>query len=386
MILGIVLGACEHLEIPSNEDVSLQKESKALLSAIKVADDFMGQLDGGTRAPRILKNVESYFETSLLTRGNESEPAFYLINYDDDKGFVLVSAKTEKPEVYAFSETGNLSFSDTITNPGFRDYLESASSVQVNPYYPRDTTTIINAELAMIVPPILTEPVRNWDQMSLNKYVKEKYGKDYPVGCVALATGQIMSHKQWPPRWPMTNYDTAKEKYEFDWKTLRYKRVDDMLCRLMEILGRPENLFVNYGLNGSSAAISDIVRTLKNFGYTNALFSNTFDVQKVIYEIINRNPVIVGGYPKGGGSGHCWVIDGMCQYKMPYVNPNGDPIYKIYYHFVWGNWGGCNGYFYYDESTKTFDENPSYRDDSESNSHGTEKIYIGNCMVYGVTR
>lgn len=56
LILGIVLGACEHLEMPSNEDVSPQKESKALLSVIKVADDFMGQLDGGTRAPRILSD------------------------------------------------------------------------------------------------------------------------------------------------------------------------------------------------------------------------------------------------------------------------------------------------------------------------------------------
>ncbi len=71
LILGIVLGACEHLEMPSNEDVSPQKESKAFLSAIKVADDFMGQLNGGTRVPAFDENPSYRDDSESNSHGTE---------------------------------------------------------------------------------------------------------------------------------------------------------------------------------------------------------------------------------------------------------------------------------------------------------------------------
>lgn len=74
-----------------------------------------------------------------------------------------------------------------------------------------------------------------------------------PEGCVTTAVGQIMSYHGWPERWSVVYYDYnhSLEKYEFDWSVLKYKRTDDKLARLIEILGRGHHLNAIYRDDGS---------------------------------------------------------------------------------------------------------------------------------------
>lgn len=378
----ILLTGCSQIETPQINDGQKENDNGHLKRAIDVANDILGQMDGATRSPRIIKEVQTHRANGLLTRTDENDAEFYIINYADDQGFALVSVDSEDEAVYGFSNQGNLCFSDTLTNPAFKEYLAAVAGIDTKPIYPHDSITYTPA-FKVLVAPLLTYEVRNWDQMSLNKYIKLKYGQDYPVGCVALSCAQIMSNNRWPDKWPVNGYSSATEKYTFDWETMRNKRVDDQTARLLEILGRSQNLSITYRLaeeGGSSASMSSIGRTFKNLGYYNPT-TVSFNTDIALEELYNSSPIIISGYASGS-FGHCWVIDGACQSQLVNSIVGQAPQYNLYYHFIWGNWGGCNGYFYYDTSTKKFDMDPAYRDESESNSHGTGEIYRSQQMVY----
>ena len=376
----------------SNEPIPIDADNAAgndkylveIDEAIKIADSVLAQLDaqnGKTRASgRYLSSIEAFRADGGLTRSNNDNPDFYLLNYADDGGFALLAADRRKgTSIYAFSDEGNLNLADTVINEGLNEYINTLSILPPVIQRP-DTFPLITGTLRKLVQPILPEPVRNWDQISLNKYVQYKCGEKTPVGCGALACGMIMSHYQWPDRWPVKGYETASERYQFDWNIIRTKRSNDYTYRLLEILGRPENLNISYNLSGSSTYGSRISPTFVNMGYE-ACKSGKYNTHIVLETLFNNNPIIVTG--RGGGEGHAWAIDGVCEYKEAYTNPNThQPIVNLYYHFVWGNWGGSNGYYYYDQSNDSFALNARFSEEGEKENPGLTSIHSGIYIYY----
>ncbi|MBD5355421.1 MAG: hypothetical protein HDR88_00190 [Bacteroides sp.] len=348
-------------DIVSNSPQTEESYFVSIEDAIETADKFFAQLEDtpGTRTHRVVKNIETYKRGNILTRSSNTAPDFYVINYMDEGGFALVSTDSRRIPVYAFSTEGHMSLSDTVTNEGLRNYLNECAISPVSPVFPRDTTlTAIGDELKILVPPMLDENPRNWDQMSLNKYVCPNKIDSIPVGCVALATGQIMSYFRWPDRWPIDGYETAKERYTFNWTEMLKTRYNDPTARLMEILGRAENLNMRYRKKESSAYIDRVPLTMEKMGYKKPR-QVAFNSDTVINTLYKKSPIIMSGYPQEGGSGHAWTVDGFAQCKRPLLKIDTGEIeyvYHLYYHFIWGNWGGSNGYFYYDDSLRSFED------------------------------
>lgn len=46
----------------------------------------------------------------------------YVVNYEDDAGFAILSADRQLPSVLGYADSGNIT--DTMTNPGIKLFLE----------------------------------------------------------------------------------------------------------------------------------------------------------------------------------------------------------------------------------------------------------------------
>lgn len=162
-------------------------------------------------------------------------------------------------------------------------------------------------------------------------------------------------------------------------------RVNDKTARLLEILGRKEYLNITYRPakeGGSSASMNSVITTMKQLGYLEPKKSNSFSSDIAISELFSGDPVILSGRATGERFGHAWTSDGVAQYKEPFVFSDGNSIYRIYYHFIWGNWGGSNGYFYFDDSSKSFEDHARAFDEVDM-GHGNIGAPYGNVqMIY----
>ncbi|MDE6027314.1 MAG: Spi family protease inhibitor [Muribaculaceae bacterium] len=92
---------------------------------IAKANYFYGMLPGHTRnsSPRV-RGLEKVFGET--TRGEES-PSYYIVNYEDEAGFVMVGGNEAADPVVALSDEGNLQLSDTLSNPALGEFINSVS-------------------------------------------------------------------------------------------------------------------------------------------------------------------------------------------------------------------------------------------------------------------
>ncbi len=125
-------------------------------------------------------------------------------------------------------------------------------------------------------------------------------------------------------------------------------------ARLFEIIGRRNNLNIQYGLLESSSYGKDAPKTFSNMGYAGTKYEVLQGRTSLINNsLMNHNPVIMLGY-HDSESAHAWVIDGGYQIRAQEgtwaddpINPVGGDLLQTYYHIIWGDAGYGNGYFLY---------------------------------------
>ncbi len=384
-----------------NEKRGLPEYCRTKEDAIKIADNLFSNINGGvTRSSKSMPHIETAYSSLPTRAGEDPTPELYIVSYGSDNGFALISADTRRPvDVYAFSDTGNLSFNDTISNSGLGEYINSIinTPVDTNGGSYGDTRPGIGdvAPVEFIVPPLLSEDVRSWNQITLNKYVRDKAGENTPVGCVALAATQAMCYYEWPDRYPYYRFETATEKYTFDWSILKNYIYHDDIARMLEILGRPSFLNISYSVSGSSAYAYNLIRTFNHFGY----YSIREDSLKNVYpeimdELSQKNILILTGKYAQNKNGHCWTVDGLARWFTGIsgsIVDNFGKIYEYYLHFTWGQgWHKGNGYYYYRSDIDLFDGEAKYLYPDEDNScdHDTGKNedqtlrFFGGIKVY----
>ena len=144
----------------------------------------------------------------------------------------------------------------------------------------------------------------------------------------------------------------------FDWNKMltKYQNAtpeqNRAIAELMQYCGSSVNM--NYGINGSSASMSNIEPALNRFfHYTSkahteyrSSYSND-DWEDLIYnELAEGRPVIYSG-TKDDGGGHCFLVDGYDKRGL--------------FHFNWG-WGGLDDGWFRLTLDDTNDNDISYSD------------------------
>lgn len=373
--VALMLAACsseEPIAPPTveNDAMGANPYRVSLTDALKNADALLGELGEGetTRsAERKVESVEYYSRPGTRALGGDT--LLYLVNYADDAGFALLSADSRLRPIYAISDEGSMSFSDTTYNKGLalfaRGVEAEITSLPNLPYIPVDSLILkpdfpVNPKVDTLrsvkdrVRPMLTTYQRNWNQVApFNKYCYTSTGEEAQVGCTAVAAAQIMAYHKWPEQYGI---------YTFDWDEINAGNID-MLARFLRLLGNSENLNISYGVRASSAYHGYYYRTFDNMRYTYHTTFQNFNESDVCAFMkgthsggYTAGPILVrGAYPNNDG--HAWVLDGYLQYNLTILT-GPTPVFTtddVLYHCVWG-WGDKNNGYYYWAKQQRFDE------------------------------
>lgn len=347
----------------------------SLSEALNIADEYYAKLDttaSPTRAsyPRTVKSI-SYVSTlpSDKTRSANSaeekiNTTLYLVNYDGDKGFALLSSDRRLPAVYAISDEGSMEMSDTIDNKGLAIFMGAVKEDIAN----TDATNIVTEDTIRheieytYTQYGLWKGPRYWGQGNpYNKYCFTVDGRQALVGCAAVSIAQAISYHSWP--------------YTVDGETIAWRTVKknplrtEGLLRLLAKIGSREYLNMNYGVNASGALPSNYKRALTKLGFKDIGNFKVFSAELLenYYKTRPFNYVLTIAYDENMAGGHSWIIDRIiheCAYK------GNTLIYKKpLFHCVWGWYGKANGYFYWGKfSGKPF--LPDYgAEDTENQYH-----------------
>lgn len=414
--LILTIGCTNNLfvEDPRIDSESTQSTFVSQEDAVAALQQFLNEFEPVTKngKTRTIKNVYSSLDCVKTKSSEESEePLVYIMNFENDEGFAVVSGDTRVQPILVLTDEGNISPNDTITNPAIAamlsiadtDYrmavglpIEDADGNILEPcgidsdgrflYAPvGEVTDGVNLE--GIGKPITSyiaytpwiEYARRgnqvgcyWGQSSkpYNQYTFTSDGHQSPAGCVPAAVAQIMFF------W---GHNFTMDGYYFDWDVMHkhtgnvsYTPAYDMIGELYLKLGLPKNLDVTYAVGGSPAPNSNVPRTFVNCGFSSggSIQDYNFDT---IYNVISARPVYVTGLSikevtvdkflgitvnttTSYKRGHAWVIDQVMtreREKQKIVNGQCRSVKKEYEHLVHCNFGwgpsSKNGFYYSSE-------------------------------------
>ena len=353
MLSGCSSEEPESLKVTGNKK-GLDDNFVTLSEALENAEGLLKKIEGvGSRSARNVRSVELY--QSKTRSDNDDVFGFYVVNFES--GFALLSADKRRVPVYAISDEGSLSLSDTLSNPGLAWYFTNvvnqdlpygggASGTDPVPLNPFDKTngecTIDTISLAQ---PLLKGFLGRMSQhFPNNRFTPVMNNENTPVGCLNLAIGTIFGYYEWP---------ASYNSYSFNWKDMKMDLYDERWARMFREIGSSSNLNTSYSPSGSGSYRSNIPRTMKNWKYTTGIYSK-LDRKIVREELTLEHPVIFMGYTTVDGEteGHAWLTDGgysIHQYGWTKDAISGDKVYfeytDDYLHMVWG-WGTMsNGYY-----------------------------------------
>ena len=122
LVAALSLAACEkdYQSVAEKTDLEtvVQDNKVSLKQALLYAENSINGIKPTTRgAERKVKSTEIYVAKPATRSAEGTEVSFYLINYEDNQGFAMVSTDSRATPVYAYSVEGSLTAEDFETNP-----------------------------------------------------------------------------------------------------------------------------------------------------------------------------------------------------------------------------------------------------------------------------
>ena len=205
------------------------------------------------------------------------------------------------------------------------------------------------------------------------------------AGCTAVAVSYLMSCYKYPEDY---------NQHTFQWDEMISDNFKNQIARLLQQLGLPENLNAQYGIESSPILLSNIPRTLANFGYSHTGDIIAYNLNSVWMDICSGHPVIMDGKESVHKSihnpfgilisynadyeGHAWLASGVQSVTttVSLINAtNGELIAhnsitgnSIYYNF--GTGSTTTDGFYLVGDADLNDETSTYKDPN-GNIHTT---------------
>lgn len=381
-----------------------QQAALAELDAVLAAIDEPATRGTSPRTVRSVATVKGSDFGRAATRtgeGTSVEELVYIANFDDGRGYAILGADDRLPSVLAVTECGSLTaaefaavargeYDDQEVPPVFPGIVAYTLGLGGGdglgggngnlPFNPGDINTGDG------YPAIRYTQYGEWEQVSkkgpylmmkwgqglpYKMFTPEINGKHCPVGCVAVAVGQIAAankYHQHINRVVVGPIDNKIEGYYVDWLLLfeqfrLFEEKPTNKCYFDENDSSPEaiatarllrgvgaRLNMKYGAESSGALDGDARRAFTSFGYKEVGFCK-FTAERADEMLIKRElPFYISA---DGGKNHAWVIDGVLSQKRRadvYLS-SGAHVETYYesrklYHCNFGWAGLCDGYYY----------------------------------------
>ncbi|MCM1318865.1 MAG: C10 family peptidase [Muribaculaceae bacterium] len=328
-----------------------------------------------TRLSNKIKSIE-YISSDQKTRGENTDTLLYLVNYEDNDGFMLLPTDNRLIPVFAYSDNSNLTTNDIENNEVLQDYMEGVKNeVSTIIQLPDSLLSDIDLTFSHLtrvkrIYPKITEYQSKINQADqYNAYCPVIDGKRTPAGCGPVALEILLSFFQYP---------TVVEGIELPWSLMNIGQADLKIAKLLQILGSKDYMKVKYTTDGTSNYTYIVPPTLKKLGFENAKYIDFDEDNAETY--LAKHPLYINIFNPDLG-GHAFVIDGMDKYHntlTPYYNLQN--VY--YYHFVWGLSGNGNGYFcisnrHVSTLKPVYYWNFDKQNNSEINAQNVEKMIVG---------
>jgi hypothetical protein len=359
-------------------------------------------------------NKSVALKSSDLTDIEIPDTLAYIANFGDDLGFAIISADTRIDEpLFAFTGSGSLA--DSIDNPGVIIFLQHLEDYMVNSIVEAEhqqdsllssilekldiesgtkSTSIEEAKAAARAGrrPVVTTEILNhvtplvpveWGQrVPFNNNLEHRNCSDtgngrVRVGCVAVATAQIMSRWQHPSsingysfNWTELNKYTGGNPSSYPSTAIYHidgasPNIKNQVANLMKQIGN--GVGMSHGCDASGAYTENAISFLNKHGFSVKMTlmsaSNmkttgvleSYNSASAIASMNRREPLIMEGCSgktdykflgitvKTTHNGcHTWVIDGHLKRR---ITTDGVHVDTDYIHNNWGWYGGYNGYY-----------------------------------------
>lgn len=385
ILMVIFLGACSQdmvMNVPKEEPIEVSSKIE-IGEALKNAEAVFAELGGGTRSSnRTVKSIQCVASYNG-TRGSElADTMYYLVNYDNEAGFAVLSANRNNGLIFAIGEEGNLTFEDTVGNKCIsrffsyldekisRNSIQTRSDVIIRPTFPSDTI-VEEVAISEVNFPKLTSTVNLWP----GRDITPLYDK-YPH--VVISFAQTLTNFKQPSRWTSNRYpfDTIK----LDWSLINTYKLDknsDVSDQGFIEIDKLMSLVDESFINGSEFDFNMIKWFGDNYGYDiDQLYSPPMNVgghehqepldsnAEFWREALSEGRLIIAGdffpYYFEVESLTSWVVDGFMRYKDNHRLKEYDA--DTLFHCVWGRGGNCNGYYAFVSDTNYMVSNPISKD------------------------
>lgn len=376
--IALLLSGCasEDITMPSNDSVPTKRSPE---EAVTIAQSIAERLQGTDNQSR---SIRSTAKVSVIGSGNLSRAAqdtlIYAVDFEDNKGYVLVSAAYSGDAVIGYTDSGSFDAKRIAQNPAYSCYLNQAQD-----YVSYNLTLPGNGNIGQF--PItkpndgLPEPITK----TINPMLWVSWGQAYPegiycpngiAGCAQTAMAQMMSYLQTTTSLNLTYPERTENTLTLDWSAIQLHQVSsktsaeynlhscfttaeahNSLGKLCRELGYRNK--ASYGTSATGTNPKNVYTTFKNLVGTSKITNYYESIPSVnsLYDALTANGEPYGiifliGYDAVNG-GHGWVCDG-AKHTISYSQAlKIDGTYEVLrhddyaYHFNWGWCGVDNGYF-----------------------------------------
>ena len=387
LIISIIISAfvsctTDVFELDENNNL-IPKTSNNSANKITEADalDIAGKIFHKTRS------IEDYSIEYVLNDNSPKTRSIalpdtlaYILNFGNNNGFAVISSDNRIFPLLAFSDTGHFRYEKSDKDPVYVNFISLIDDYMAT-IDESDTVVVIPDDyLSTCVVEAPQLKTKYWNQWyPFNKYTAVEH-PDCPVGCVAIAAGQIMANckDEFVYHDSIFKFKAIREAMDTtihfinntnnntilvpsDTTTYSYETAVDKVARFLYFLC--DDLNMQFDPEGSGAFSWKALNLLKNLGFQvneeNGL--RIFSDETILDLLIKKNLIYVDGRNIGNNSnGHAWIIDGYSYCWENITEKTGRR--NILFHCDWG-WGGTdNGYYYSDLFNTTYGnyENMSY--------------------------
>lgn len=384
-IVGILLlSGCSRVD--DEFDFQLSKSTSATNDkfdiGIKSVQKFTEMLDGGVKNVKSIKPIVNFRDTLL-----------YVVNYENNQGWLIVSGDKRTQSILATSDNGTFDLDNS--NPGVKLWLDDiAENIYALKQTDEGDTTSVNYQLwnniegvngmKRIIRPedngyweLMDVVIESLPSIQVGPLIQTKWGqgspwnscvpynKDFtarcPTGCVAVAGAQMLYYLHYNLGSPAMTYSTgscigwsagSNYSYQFSFSNPS-SEVWDLMARnyystgtnyaavLMGYVG--QSIGMEYNTSSSGATTKDLVGFFSNNGVNSSY--QGYDYSNVMTQLKASIPVIARAYATkknttflgitistSYSNGHAWIIDG---YETKRIK------FTYYYQWVSGDGTGA---------------------------------------------
>lgn len=324
--------------------------------SVEVAKKMAMEFFKNNRPQLSVRNLKMVYDGETpASRANGEDPALYVFDNPQGKGFVIVSGDDLAQPILGYSYENE--FPTENLPPHVEGWLESLKK-QINDGRKYGViSTPSSRSISRAGTPVVKLETAQWNQGTpYNTYCPKINGESTPTGCTITAAAIIMKYHGWPQKGVGTipGYTTATHEinmpaielgHEYQWDNMPLSYSNhytteqaEQVARLMADLG---TMFeADYTLQITGVFVDQVTKKLiKYMDYDKSasyLFRSGFmneDWHNLMKsELEQRRPILYNGcVNEKAEGGHTFVLDGYTT----------DGFYSV----NWG-WGGyCNGYF-----------------------------------------